>query len=514
MIFTCPSCTAGHSVPVSMIPSGGMDMTCRRCSMAFHVDMPERTVAGPISLPPEEPDSPYGDEADETPAAHTAESTAVGIVDIPVPHNVEPTRIGVVMPDENPRRETLPPSLLSPAGQLYAPTSRFDAVKSEDTRPDAKMPPRRPTPVTQGRSMPPSAREHGLDPELDDTQRLDAEDMGLEENVLPKVEPRPLSAKDLHTHVGDLSQSTAQTASSSVNEREVSLGAGPNGLYERVAAGVYTPEEPKAGPVSASRVRAKSWDEPSAYVEPKSALARMLETFRRTAMVLNSAPLALKAALVVFPVTLGLALMLTSASDSAPAEPSVNIAPEEAVVETSEKVVEKTPPPKKLATVSSPDDAPAEEGNAYVQVERARLRAEPAEASEAIGRLEIGTLVRTYEVIDGFVLVMAAPKGPAGFISEKLIDEKKPIALLAKERAFAACEVTAEYTIDDCLYQGKQQHDACTESCGFAVGAGGEDNPALRCAEACKVAFNDCQRSCNGENEPREKKKTALKKRR
>lgn len=367
--------------------------------------------------------------------------------------------------------------------------------------------------MTHGRSLPPTAREQGLDSELDDTQRLDAEDVGLEPASIPRVEPkiearvepRPLSEKGVATHVGDLSKSTGESARSSSSEREVSLGAGPNGLYERVAAGVYVPEEPKAGPVSSGRVRAKSWNEPSAYVEPKSALARMLETFRRTAMVLNGAPLALKAALVVFPVTLGIALMLTSAGDSAPVRAPVEIPPETAVAAPPEKKVDTKVIEPILPKRSAPptgDDA-AEEGRAYVQVERARLRAEAGENAEAIGRLEIGALVRTYESIDGFVLVMAEPKGPAGFISEKLIGAKKPIALLAKERAFAACEVTSEYTIDDCLYQGKQQHDACTESCGVAVAGGGvatEDNPALRCAEACKVAFNECSRSCNGED--------------
>src|SRR5262245_25889766 len=53
MIFNCPSCTAGHSVPVSMIPSGGLDVTCRRCATSFKVDMHESTQAGAITLPPD-----------------------------------------------------------------------------------------------------------------------------------------------------------------------------------------------------------------------------------------------------------------------------------------------------------------------------------------------------------------------------------------------------------------------------------------------------------------------------
>ena len=49
------------------------------------------------------------------------------------------------------------------------------------------------------------------------------------------------------------------------------------------------------------------------------------------------------------------------------------------------------------------------------------------------GRLDLGQLVRTFDRVDGFVLVMGLPKGPAGFISEKLIAPKKPIAVLAKD---------------------------------------------------------------------------------
>jgi hypothetical protein len=70
--------------------------------------------------------------------------------------------------------------------------------------------------------------------------------------------------------------------------------------------------------------------------------------------------------------------------------------------------------------------------------------------------------------------------------------------LIARELNFASCEVTENNTRDDCLYRGKEQHDSCVESCGVVVG-GGEEGPAVRCAEACKVAFAECQRSCSGD---------------
>src|SRR5688572_29359048 len=48
MIFTCPRCSAGHSVPVSMIPNGGVDLSCRRCTEQFHVNISDRADSDPM----------------------------------------------------------------------------------------------------------------------------------------------------------------------------------------------------------------------------------------------------------------------------------------------------------------------------------------------------------------------------------------------------------------------------------------------------------------------------------
>lgn len=470
-----------------MIPSGGMDMTCRRCASAFHVDMPERTQAGPISLPPE--DAPI----------RAGEATAVGVVDPPTPQNVEPTRIGVVTPfDESEEsEEEKPVSLIAPTGQMYAPTARFEPLSPSKPRPK--------TPVTHGRAVPPADAEMGLDPELDDTVRLDSEDAGvLSDQAVALLEPPHDTARNVKTDIGDLSQIPERPEAPEPDD--LSVGSGPNGLYERVAAGAYVPEEPKEAQPSLSRVRAKNWDEASAYDTPGAPLDRALAAFRRAAAIFNRTPLAFKVALVVFPLTLGVALMFTSNGAQTP--PKVDVVKIEIPAAATASAEDAPPPSEEVAAakeaaapkrkIALPGDAPAPADHAYVQVDRARLRGEPGESGEPSGRLELGTLVRIYERVDQFALVMAQPKGPAGFISEKLIGAKKPIALLAKEIAFAACEVTEEYNLDDCLYQGKQQHDACLEACGVAVG-GGEDSPTVRCAEACKVAFNECQRSCNGD---------------
>src|SRR5438105_8618930 len=51
MIFNCPRCSAGHSVPVSMIPNGGLEMSCRRCNELFHVSLAEKTNANAVPAP-------------------------------------------------------------------------------------------------------------------------------------------------------------------------------------------------------------------------------------------------------------------------------------------------------------------------------------------------------------------------------------------------------------------------------------------------------------------------------
>ena len=64
-------------------------------------------------------------------------------------------------------------------------------------------------------------------------------------------------------------------------------------------------------------------------------------------------------------------------------------------------------------------------------------------------KLELGEEVKVFEHVGEWALVMAMPEGPAGFISERLLGKKKPIALLARELAFSACEPADDYTRDD-----------------------------------------------------------------
>ncbi|MCK6552593.1 SH3 domain-containing protein, partial [Myxococcota bacterium] len=141
-------------------------------------------------------------------------------------------------------------------------------------------------------------------------------------------------------------------------------------------------------------------------------------------------------------------------------------------------------------------DEPAPPGHAYVQVERARLRATAAEDSPLAGTLELGELVKVYDRVGEWALVLVLPDGPSGFLSARLVAERKPIAALAKERAFADCATRRDRSRDDCLYDSKQQYDSCLVTCGPVTTGTKPPAPVVRCADACQVAWSECQRSC------------------
>ncbi len=127
-------------------------------------------------------------------------------------------------------------------------------------------------------------------------------------------------------------------------------------------------------------------------------------------------------------------------------------------------------------------------------MENARLRVRADDRAGVAGRVPIGTLVRVYEQTGDWALVAAPPDGPAGYLSAKLLDGRKPLALLAQEQAFERCGVEEDGTVDDCLFSAKQQEQPCLDRCG-AVTAG-DESERLRCAGVCNIAFDRCARSC------------------
>lgn len=466
MIFNCPDCNAGHSVPVSMIPNGGLDMDCRRCGEAFTVEPP---VANGEERPLETENADLEESDDTTEGTLQAEKTNVGPPPIP-----EATRVGVANPLEE-DSGTRP--LIGPGGVTYDPDENISAIGADDTEANAPYVDRPTIPISTGH-VPLGPDEEGVDPELDDTIRF-----GIEDKPVPS--PAVTEPRDGEPFA-DPSEVHPPPRIESPMSRDPSV-------YERVAAGVAVPkdQEPR-------------WGSQPSRVELKPGVGSML---RPAADLLNRAPLALKVGLIVFPLTLGVMLVITASSESeSPAKGGPIEIPVGSPREAAAGVAAAPPPaePAKPAKeeredlregdAPRPDDPPAPAGFSYVQVDNARLRVRASQRSAAPARLEIGSLVKVYEELDGWVLVAKQPAGPAGFISRKLLGERRPVAQLAREQPFERCSPGDGYTVDDCLYQSKQQEQTCLERCG-AVNASDEPE-RLRCAQVCSIAFDACARSC------------------
>ncbi|MEQ9496349.1 MAG: zinc-ribbon domain-containing protein [Deltaproteobacteria bacterium] len=529
MIFHCPACSAGHTVPVSMIPNGGMDMTCRRCSASFLVDVDEPAVV---------------EEEDPTVAAK-AEATAIGVA--------------------NPYDELVPDAqLIRPGGELLDLDDSSDDTEALVAAEDRARSADKPTIPIDHKRVPLGPDEVGVDPEIDNTQRFD-----VEEEDVPTYEPDVIGMQDIDG--GGLGASRPPSRRAPTPEPR-KLGASKpepsssstrppfdrDDLYAKVASGRY--EKPEAPPEPVSNVpRERAWNEPSSLIFTGAGSTSAL---RRFAEWLNRAPLPLKVALIVFPVTLGLTLVLTagpkrgdpvevgavgsvdstqtSAGDvTGPGPgpgPEAGTGSESGAGEGSESGAGKgsesgsgegsesgagkglgkglgkgsdsdsgsdseadTDSDTVARSRSGPGPGPggspggarfrdptAAEGQAYIQAPNTRLRATAAPRGRTVARLAAGQLVQRYDRRGDFALVLVAPDGPVGFVDEGRLGAQKPIVALAEDIAFEGCSSTGS-TLDACLFEAKQKEGACVDGCG-ADGA--------RCREACQIAFERCTRQC------------------
>lgn len=469
MIFHCPACSAGHTVPVSMIPNGGMDMTCRRCSESFVVDV----------------DDPVTEEEDPTVAAR-AEATAIGVA--------------------NPYDELVPGAhLITPGGEVFDPHDVSEDTEAMLAAEDRNSIDKPTIPIDQ-RRVPLGPDELGVDPELDNTQRFD-----VDEEAYPTQDPSVIRLDALHE--GGLGASRPPSRPATPEPRR--LGSKPSSaarppfdpqdLYAKVASGKYEKPEPSKPAAPAPRERA--WNEPSSVIFTGGGPASVLH---RLAEWLNRAPLALKVALIVFPVTLGVTLVLTAGPRSAapvnevpPVESTeettvIPAKPDEASADEPEEAHEPAPAPEpepapERAEVPPPPagfDPPAPEHHAYIQTESTRLRATADRRGRTVARLDAGQLVRRYDTRGDHALVMIEPDGPVGFVAERSLGTLKPIVALADGLAFTGC-TPEERTVDQCLFEAKQQEGTCVDRCGE-----GETSGVVRCKEACGVAFDRCTRGC------------------
>jgi len=425
VIFDCPECDAGHNVPASTIPNGGLDVTCRRCGDGFvaypdgHVLRPKKDLGSAVVKPALDADA--DDTALAPPEFDDGEAT------------IEASA------DELETREQLLAEVLG-------------------------------DPTVDG----------SVDPTIDGT--ID----GLGE---PTLDAPPVAA--------------SENSQSSV--------------YDLVASGEYTPHAVPAHDEPDAPEPPKAWNEPSA---PD---LRALGPVARAAMALNQAPLAVKAGLLVFPVVLGLTLVLTApdkgeapieiptqtpaavaaaarARDAAarPAVPSSTVAPSADPRSETATAPRDDPPPAHALL----DDRPAPEGYAYVQGRRVTVRVKASFRARPAGRLKRGRLVRRYDTTGSWALVMVEPNGPAGFVDTRYLGAKKPIATLAKTLAFDACRATSRKARPACRAAAQTQLQQCNEGCGEGQ-AQDPESAQGRCEAACALAFDRCTSACNARRSSR-----------
>jgi predicted Zn finger-like uncharacterized protein len=476
MIFNCPSCQAGHSVPVSMIPNGGMELSCRRCGTAFKVDLP--THADEPDLLAKQPEGPL-DQTDERPVVDDEPKTG------DLEREPEATAVGM----ENPFDELVSEGRSSAQVAAFSESIHSDSTPSPSPDPadesthdlDARRFPRtgeheRPTMQIANEPMPLGPDEAGLDPELDSTQRVDVDD-DAPLNAPTVATPAPTPSKAFKSDEAPIDDPSSTGAA-----HRAAIEPSPD-LYERVEAGDYRPEEPKLKAPETVAPPPKAWNEPSqsaAHVAEKPPL-------RRAADALNKAPLPLKVGLSVFPIALGLTLMLTA---SPPSESSAKV--EIAVAAPDAAIVE--PPVAMDAPVELEGDRVAAAGHAFVQVDDARLRQKANAKSPVTAKLALGELVKVEPINEEWALVLVEPEGPAGFIPVRLLGPQQSIAKLAADARFEGCESEAGGQIDPCLLGAKQSQDACLTKCGPSA------RPSVRCVEACGVAFDRCVKECGETN--------------
>jgi hypothetical protein len=513
MIFDCPTCGAENGVPLSTIDEDGHVLRCRVCGDAFRVYPPS--------------DEEFARDAAEAELARReAEddpTVAVDVEDAPAWNGPSPS--GEVTRELDPGAA---PEPTVRASSLAGPGPTAPAVAS----PAAGLRASAGDPTTAERPLPPTTAELGLDPELDDTgilgqrpeRTIAAPDPELERRLPSRVPGLSLPPEPPPASVPGRIEATLPEAPGLTDDEdedddgdEARAPSPPPADPTPARASAATPA-PTAAPDPAERPRPPRSDQPSVVLRPPLG-DRLWTLAHRGAELLNRAPLALKAAIVVFPVAMGLTLLLNPSRPSrapaaaipiAPAAATPDAAPNPSPARTAEAPTAPTAPtpepppappavPAPPATPSGPSaaflaaDRTAEAGFAYLQGEEVTVRSRPTRRGAAVAELRGGQLVRIYESVAGWTLVHTPPDGAAGFVRSDELGPLPPVGALAREAAFEGCRARRRGDVEACLAAGERQLDACLSSCG---GAPPDASGISRCEKVCKTAFQTCQEGC------------------
>lgn len=526
MIARCPKCKAGHNLPATTVHEGGIEITCRRCGEAFLVS-PDGGP-GPVERTRVETENPF-DEALE--GSDLRERTAAAQFDsFPTRQDDLEAEAG----DQAPQSDDLDVAARSaevPSEDLedsYGAGAATDQG-SERGKSLVGITERAPTPVHRNQDERPTDS-----PTMRFASHAAHDALGLQSAVaMPQVGAAPVPVVSHASTSPEPAATDPRRESPARSPPSRPLGAGTTGASVECGlpvelAGVTSVEDVsgQVGAIEILRRLPLIVKLALATIPPLAGLLLVVVAHRwphADAVRITATPSPVLGPATpdepgrpgtpspAPPVTGGRVGAVLPISNPPPspraALPSTAAPPPRSATATAARpIAPAAPPGPDLGGLHVPDDPRAREGHAYVQVAGAPLRATTSAEGPLVATLEAGTLVKNYDGFGDFRLVVVVPSGPAGFVCSTLLGDDKPVVRLAKEIGFGHCAEGERVPLDTCLYQAKQRDDDCLRMCATVAHDDSiSGNRMARCAEACGIAFSDCQRECRDNRTPKKK---------
>ncbi len=494
-----------------MIPQGGLTMTCRRCQTQFTAMADGKVLTKPelSDEPPNEPtlltDPRPVAKAPEPEVADTGDSATTRL-------RPEPTTAAEPFPAPPPAEVLEEDSDMVDAGDLRG-AGQFE---ESDAEPTLAVDPE-PT-VGLSASMltadpePGDVTEGG--PMLREIEEAQAIEAARPQQVIPNDpsesgmnEPTQVPAEVNPLDVTAALDGEGLDGESLEAEADIYAQVEKGILPKQQATLTQTPQNISQPVQLVSKPSPKPLVKPSVDSLPEDS-APFKAGLRDWAEKLNRSPWPIRYSLMFLPLVLGIFLFAAAARKNPdPIAVDIQPQPQAAAILTQKPGESATEESTKSAdaalaqgtdeaaggepVVHEPDlppafeDVEAPDGFGYA---RSELRLRTKVGGRKGSKVSAGTLLRILEAQQEWLLVLKEPQGPVGFVAADSLDDKKPLVAVAKEFAFSGCRGGKRAKAEQCLSQAETSLTECQLRCG--------DPMAPRCAAACNLAFEDCQRSC------------------
>jgi predicted Zn finger-like uncharacterized protein len=461
LIFDCPKCSAENGVPASTIEPDGRLLKCRRCLQIFRVFPPE---GDDLSNHDWMGDGQVPGSTDPASMIWTTEGPKTRIDPIPEDEKFESNASALGSNEQEQEQEQ---------AQTDTDEVNLNALLAAESDSKLRPPSVRRAARLQSENEPP---DNGLNSEdFLRVHRLEADSQVIEPYGVHE-DPSEAALPGLSLSI---SSSSELAIAGQANDSEASI---------------ETPSQ-----------------------EPPARLNRVLSARD----LWRTAPLALKAAVAVFPIAFIGGLILGGPSDMTPAADAtpVQLATNSESDRTSPVVIPavvdvpqnpQMPPPgpgaelrptagKSEGTLDSnvehrlPSDHLAPSKHAFVIGSRLRVRTRPSRTARLAGTIRSGALVRVYDKYETWSLIFVPSGGPVGFVKTKYLADRRPVSVLAREMGFNNCSARRAGSIGGCMESARAQERECLTPCGPADSL---SETGQRCHQICAQAFDLCANSC------------------